>query len=596
MFAKRLKYPLLLCSMMSFFNPAYSDATTQLTAIADRYEQEYFSFFPEIALFMGRNDAALDHFRQHTLTATKQWQRKEDAFLDALNQLDEKALEGTPQYITYRLLKETLENNVASRICHEDLWNVSPIQGWHVESTQIAERQPVGTSQNRAMALARWKHFPTVVDEEINNLKAGINQGYTAPKVAVEGVIKQLAIILKGSIEESPYFDMAKRDTDETFTNDMTNLIQSVINPALQHYQDYLQYEYLPKARSEVGVFALPNGDSCYLAKIKEYTTLSISPKDIHAFGLSHMEKLKSEVAEIGLKEFGVTQMSEVYKLASTEPRFLFKSEQDILDYNQQALSRAESSVHDWFNTLPITKGILKPYPEYRAKTGASGEYNPPSEDGSQPGIYYINTYDPQHMSKVGHEATVFHELIPGHHFQIALQYENKSHHSLDKYLWNSGFGEGWALYVERLADEMHLYSENISKLGMLSNESLRAARLVIDPGMHALHWTREQAIDYLVQHTAGSRTILESEVDRYIMLPGQATAYMIGKREIETLRAIAQERLKERFDIREFHDRILENGAISLPFLHEQIVKWLEHMQMNTENGIKKMPLNKHD
>ena len=288
------------------------------------------------------------------------------------------------------------------------------------------------------------------------------------------------------------------------------------------------------------------------------------------------MDKLAKEVGVIGLRKYKTQDMAEVFRLAKNESTHYFSTEQDILDYNMLALSRAKAKASDWFDLMPKTPGIVKPYPLHRAKTGASGEYHPPSEDGKEPGVFYINTYEPQQRSRIDQEATLFHELIPGHHFQIALQYEDGAIPRLNRYLWNSGYGEGWALYVERLADEMGIYDDDISRLGMLSNESLRASRLVVDTGIHVMHWNRQQAIDYLTQHTALSENIIEGEVDRYIMLPGQATSYMLGKLEIENLRQLAQEKLGNRFDIRQFHNQVLKNGVVTLPMLRMQIENWL--------------------
>ena len=235
-----------------------------------------------------------------------------------------------------------------------------------------------------------------------------------------------------------------------------------------------------------------------------------------------------------------------------------------------------------WFNQIPKSEGTIRPYPEYRAKTGASGEYYPPNDDGTEPGIFYINTFDPKNRDRIDQEATLFHELIPGHHFQIALHYENHALPTVTRYLFNSGFGEGWALYVERLADEMGLYSDDISRLGMLSNEALRSARLVVDTGIHAFQWKREQAVTYLKKHTALSDNIIEGEVDRYIMMPGQATAYMLGKNTIVELRTKAKHQLGSHFDIREFHDQVLKNGTITLPMLQNQMNAWLQEKKIS--------------
>jgi len=493
-----------------------------------------------------------------------------------LSQINEKDVEGTAQYTTYLLLKETLQAKHASRICREELWDVNPAFGWHNNMANVAEKQPVGTPEYRRLALARWQTFAKVVDDHMNNLKRGVALGYTAPKPAVKRVVSQLRIILESPIHESPYFDFARRDGDEQFKAQVTHLIQAAINPAIKKYADYLENEYSLLARSDIGVSAIPEGAACYQAKLKEETTLDLSPSEIHRMGLQAMEKLSEEVGEIGLKKYGIKDMAAVFERAKNESMNYFSTEEDILKYNFAALERVKAKVPDWFDIMPKTPGTIKAYPAHRAKTGASGEYHPPNEEGTTPGIFYINTYEPTKKSRIDQEATLFHELIPGHHFQIALMVENKTLPSLNRYLFNAGFGEGWALYVERLADEMDVYQDEISRLGMLSNESLRAARLVVDTGIHAFHWSREKAVDYLKQHTALSEDIIEGEVDRYIMMPGQATAYLLGKNEIQRLRQRAGEELGAHFDVREFHNQVLKNGVVSLSILKTQIERWI--------------------
>lgn len=577
---KRLGFWLLLIfpgMVLSNMANEKEEKVTSFALIADQYEQAYFKQFPEAGMFWGKTDVDHDRFADHSYAGVMQWQKQEDLYLQRLQRINPEDLRQTPLYTTYYLLKETLENAVASRVCNEPLWQVNPLSGWHTMSTHVAETQPVGTPLSREQALTRWRTFNRVVEDEIQLLKKGIKTGYTAPKPAVEVVLKQIKLLLASPVEESPYFDMANRDNDPAFKESIRQLIVTVINPALTHYAAYLEQNYLPKAREAVGVSALPHGRACYQAKVKQETTLRIAPEAIHQFGLSHMEKLKQEVARIGQAEFGLQSMPQVFARAKAITQGEFATEQAMLDYNYAALQKAKEAMPKWFGMLPKAPAVLKPYPLFRAKTGAAGEYSPPSDDGKTPGIYYINTYEPQLRSRVDQEAVLFHELIPGHHLQIAISYEITGHHSLDKYLWNAGYGEGWALYAERVADEMGLYKDNISRLGMLSNESLRTARLVVDPGLHVLGWTRADAITYLKQHTALDDRLIEGEVDRYIMLPGQATSYMLGKRTIDDLRAMVQVRQGDSFSIRAFHDQVLKHGAITLSMLQESIQQWLD-------------------
>lgn len=548
----------------------------QFTVIADDYENSLFDYSPEIGLFWGRINVAQDRFTDYSLEARQKWQQQEDRFLLALEQLDEVSLRNSPVYITYLLLKETLENKKASRICKEELWDINPASGWHIKMAIVAEKQPVGTATNRELAMKRWQTFNSVVDKQIDNLKTGLSLGYTAPKPAIERVLAQLKIMLQSEIEESPFFDFARRDNDQRFKKQVNHLVETVVNPALTKYVNYLENEYLALARADIGLSALPAGNQCYQAKIQEETTLAKTPKEIHELGLQLLEKLEKEIADLGFKKYGVSDISLIFEAIKKDPANYFSSEKELLAYNFSALERAKSQVSNWFDLMPKTDGTIKPYPDYRAKTGASGEYYPPNEDGSEPGVFFINTHKPQQRNRSDQEATLFHELIPGHHFQIALTYEDKSLPNLNKYLWNSGFGEGWALYVERLADKMGLYQDEVSKLGMLSNETLRAARLVVDTGIHAMGWSREKAILFLTRYSSLDKSIIEAEVDRYIMLPGQANSYMLGKYEIETLRDLAEKQLGKQFDIRKFHNQILKNGSVSLPILRRQIENWL--------------------
>ena len=561
-------------------NATINSMSEQFSRLAADYEKSLFDYSPELGIFWGRAGVALDRFTDYSLTATMAWQAQEEQFLIALNALDEQELKHTSQYATYLLFKETLENKKASRLCKEELWSVDPTFGWHNKLAIVAEKQPVGTTEYRQLALSRWRSFASVVDTQIVNLKTGLSLGYSAPKPAVIRVLTQLKLMTGARVEESPFFVFAKRDSDELFKEQIRELILQEINPALKKYQDYLENEYLLAARSEVGVWAIPEGEQCYQNKIREYTTLEISPQEIHQLGLAKMEKLTEEIADIGMKKYGTKDMATIFQRAQEESLHAFSTEQDLLDYNFAALNRAKAKVKDWFDLMPKAEGTIKPFPLHRAKTGASGEYHPPSEDGKEPGVFFINTFEAEKRSRIDKEATLFHELVPGHHFQIALVYEDKAIPHLNRYLWNSGFGEGWALYAERLADEMGLYCDDISRLGMLSNEALRAARLVVDTGMHALHWRREQAIDYLVQHTALDPNLIEGEVDRYLMMPGQATSYMLGKTMIEDLREMAKKRLGSAFDIRQFHNQVLKNGVVSLTMLRQQIKNWLHDWQ----------------
>jgi uncharacterized protein (DUF885 family) len=257
------------------------------------------------------------------------------------------------------------------------------------------------------------------------------------------------------------------------------------------------------------------------------------------------------------------------------DPKYTFRSREELIQSAEAAVSRAKAAAPRMFNRMPKADMIVDPCQPFEEKSGCPGSYSPASEDGSRPGRYRINAGSPRTTPRAASEATAFHEGIPGHHFQVALAAERPQAHPITRYLFNSGFVEGWALYAEQVANELGLYSSDLDQLGRLSSDALRAARLVVDAGIHALGWSRQQAIDYMAAHTAESKAFIESEVDRYIITPGQATAYMVGRLEIERLRNLAEKRLGDRFDIRAFHDQVLEDGSLPLSALQRKIERW---------------------
>jgi uncharacterized protein (DUF885 family) len=279
-------------------------------------------------------------------------------------------------------------------------------------------------------------------------------------------------------------------------------------------------------------------------------------------------------MAAIGERSFHTRDVPALLQQLRTDPTYKFKSREEKIAYSQAALARAKAAIPRVFGLLPNADVVIRPYPAFREKN-APNEYNPPAEDGSRPAVFFISAYEAEKQSRVEDESTAFHETIPGHHLQGAIALERKEIHPIGRYLFNSGYAEGWALYAERLADELKLFSSDVDRLGMLSSQALRASRLVVDSGLHTLGWTRQQAIDYMLAHTAESEHDVTSEVDRYIIYPGQATSYMIGMLEIRAAREDAQKAMGARFDLKAFHDRVLEDGAVPLTFLREKIRAW---------------------
>jgi uncharacterized protein (DUF885 family) len=288
------------------------------------------------------------------------------------------------------------------------------------------------------------------------------------------------------------------------------------------------------------------------------------------------MSRIEAEMRRIGQRSFGTADVPALLERLRSDSQYTFRSREEVIAAADSAIIRARAAMPKWFGRLPKAPVIVDPCQAFEEVSGCPGSYVRAAEDGSRPARYRINAGDPTHTPRASAQAIAFHETIPGHHLQNALAQERPHTHPVTRFFGNSGFGEGWALYAERVADEMGLYSSDLDRMGLLSNDALRAARLVVDPGIHVLGWSRQQAIDYMLEHTAQSRGFVESEVDRYIINPGQATAYMIGRIEIERLRAEAEQRLGQRFDIRAFHDRVLEDGSVPLGLLRANIERWL--------------------
>jgi uncharacterized protein (DUF885 family) len=436
--------------------------------------------------------------------------------------------------------------------------------------------QPVGTDQARQDALARWGALPKYVDTEIANLREGLKQGYSAPKSNVRIVIAQMETLASGPIAESPFDSPALRDKNPEFVKAYTALLTKEIVPAFRRYHDFLAKEYLPAARASVGVSANPNGAACYAASVRYYSSLAVPAKEVHETGLREIEAITGQMKQIAEQSFHTSDVPGLLQKLRTDRQFLFKDRADLIGYSQAALARARQAMPSWFGLVPKADVVIEPYPKFREKNGPN-EYNPPAEDGSRPAVFFISAYQAEKRSRAGAESTAFHETIPGHHLQGAIALERTDIHPIGRYIGSSGYAEGWALYTERLADEMKLYSGDVDRMGMLSDQALRATRLVVDSGLHVLGWTRQQAIDYMLAHTTENPQSAASEVDRYIIYPGQATAYMLGALQIRRSRAEAQNMMGSSFAIKAFHDRVLEDGAVPLSFLAAKIKKWSE-------------------
>jgi uncharacterized protein (DUF885 family) len=399
-------------------------------------------------------------------------------------------------------------------------------------------------------------------------LADGAAKGRSTPVFAVTGVIEQLDAIMASPVVDDSLVNLtAPQGVDESAWRERLALVvEKEIRPAMAAYQQVLRDQVLPIARpdEQAGLSWLEGGDDAYARTLRYYTTTDKNAQEIHDLGLEVVARLGDEYRALGPAVVGSDDLDTILEALRTDPALHFETGEQMVEMSKVALARAEAVMGDWFEVVPKAPCGVEGIDQ-----GAKAFYFPPATDGSRGGTFFINTSDPESWGIFELESMAFHEGVPGHHLQLAIASElPDTVPDFRKHAFISAYGEGWGLYTERLADEMGLYSDDVQKMGMLSADSMRACRLVVDTGLHALGWGREQAVDYMVANSPMSRAMVQAEIDRYICTPGQATSYMIGRLEILRMRAEAQARQGAAFDIKKFHSAVLDSGNLPLAVL----------------------------
>lgn len=548
-------------------------ATRSIEDLADAYLEAMLERYPEMATHFSLPEAPHDDLFDNSLEALVAWQLREDAWLRELQEIGPPADLGSRDWVTFGILHEHLAGNIAIRKCRNELWRASSTTAWHAEMPFVFDLQPLETPEKRARALQRLGKVAGYVDAEIINLRKGLELGYSAPRVTVVTVPGEIRALLE---DENPFTGMTTRTDDAEFATAVRKIFDEQIAPAIQRFAEFIEEEYLHAAREEIAVSFNPGGAECYPALIRYFATIDPTPDEVHELGLQQVAKIRAEMQAIIDEHFGGGEIGSFLQNLNLDPQYTFRSEDEVLEYSVDALDGARNKMPKAFGLLPRADVLIKPYPAYRES--GTGEYWSSSEDGARPGIYYIAVVRPENRSRAIQQSVLYHETYPGHHLQgaIALELGDRVH-PLARYLWNSGYAEGWALYAERLADELDLYNGPLDRMGLLSDQAARAARLVVDSGLHTKDWTRQQAVEYMLANTAWPPGDIESEINRYISWPGQANSYMLGMLEIRRLRILAERQLGDDFDIRQFHDRALENGSVTLPMLEASVLAWIE-------------------
>jgi len=484
----------------------------------------------------------------------------------------------TQDRITRRLLVERWREQQDEHELEIDVgsWNLDGRGGPQNQFLTLGPDQPARSEAEKHAALERWRAMPKYIDQCSANLRRGLAQGRVASAKAVEDTLAQLALLLATPVGKSPLVSAAPDDA--AFTQQLAGIVEREIYPAFARYRDCIRDEIRPHARDDrqPGVCFVPGGAGYYRLCILRETSLSQAPEEIHAYGLTEVARIRDEIHELGMRLFGTGDLPSIRARLEQDPTQHFASAEAILEKARATLARAQAAVPRLFGKLPKMPCEVVPIPEHEAPFSTLAYYRPGTHDGSRPGRYYVNTFEPATRLAFEAEALCFHESVPGHHLQIALTEENADLPLVRRHFDQNAFVEGWALYCERLADEQQLYSADSDRLGMLSYDAWRASRLVVDTGLHAFGWSREQALRFLSENTLLAPNNVENEVDRYIAWPGQALGYKLGQREILRLREEARAKLGRRFRLSDFHDRLLENGAVSLSVLGERIRAWI--------------------
>ncbi len=575
-----------------------SDATTQANALFDEYWEWVLREFPDAATLYFGEHRYDDRLRDESAAAVLRRSAGYAAFQQRAGAIDAARL--SPQdRVSLRILRDRLSAAVAITKTSGplpsnafDAWApITQMSGFHLMLPQLGGAARFDSTRDYEAWLKRLDAVPTSVSNLIERMQLAIDAGWMPPKVAVSRVPQQLDVQFVADPRDSPEFRPFKSFPRDMAPAEQTRLAQAgervirdKVIPAFRSLKGFYETRYLSAASQRLGASALPGGMPYYQAMLAWNTTTDITPRQIHDLGLAEVARIDAQMnAIVPATGFKGTR-AEFQKFISTDPQFFYTTAEDMLAGYRDIAKRADAALPAMFAELPRqTYGIRSMPPE----EGNNAErYIPGAADGSRPGWFEANTNDLKTRTKWCMETLLLHEAVPGHHLQGARAQELKQLPAFRRSSWFTAYGEGWALYAESLGDEMGFYKDPYQKYGNLSYEMLRASRLVVDTGLHAFGWTREQAIDYMVNNTGLTRDDITAEVDRYLVWPGQATGYKLGELKIKALRAKARTELGDKFDLRRFHNAVIDSGALPLAVLEQLIYEWIAAEKAKAKAG----------
>ena len=557
-------------------------------ALFKAYFAESLQMNPVYATFVGVNDYN-DRFsppiNAQNLALSLAFEEK---YLAKIKDIDASALSGQ-DLLSYEIFLRDREIAIKGAQFPGHLVPIHQMGGAHTFFASLGSgqsAQPFNTADDYRNFISRADGFATYMDSAIVAMQEGIEKSIVLPKPLIEKVLPQLQVHILDDVTQSVFYAPLATlkdnenisDTDkQQITQDYIAAIKNVIIPAYSRVHQFMQDSYLPKGRDTFGLADLPNGKTWYEYRIETNTTLPLTAEEIHTFGQQEVARILAEMTKVKETVGFEGDLPAFFEFLRTDDQFFFESEQALIEGYTQVKEKIDSRLPLLFDVFPKADYEVRAVEPFRAASSAGASYQSPAPDGSRPGIFYINAYNLKAQPKYLMETLSVHEAAPGHHFQIAIQQEVESLPDFRKFGGYTVFSEGWALYAESLGKEMGLFTDPYMWYGRLSDEQLRAMRLVVDTGLHAFGWTRQQAIDFMIDNSSLAPSDIEAEVERYIAMAGQAVSYKVGQRHIRMLRNKAQDVLGDKFDVKKFHTQILIDGALPMPILEAKIDRWIE-------------------
>lgn len=567
---------------LGWAQPTADSASVQLETVQHDYWEFLLREFPLLATSTG-DGRYNDKLGSVSVADCERRNTAYQEFLERVDAIDPASL-ATAEQMNREILRRLLRDAIAEFRFKTYLIPINQRSGFHVEFPELRREVPLQTTADYDNYVTRLQEFKEFTAAHIELMRAGIAAGMVLPAVVMEGwekaVDAQIVASPQLSVLYEPLRDLPPSVPESEHARLRGATLRAVfisVLPAYHELRQFLADEYVPHCRDSISASALPDGREFYRHRVKMFTTTDMTPDEVHQLGLSEVKRIRGEMGQIIADvKFGGS-FAEFLEHLRTEPRFFVKTPEDLMKEVAFVLKRMDGQLPALFKKLPQIPYGIRQVPDYVAPRTTAAYYQQPNGDGTKAGFYYVNTYNLKSRPLYNIEALSFHEAVPGHHLQLALQQELPSLPEFRRFSDFTAFVEGWALYAERLGLEVGFYQDPYSNFGRLTMEMWRACRLVVDTGMHYFGWSREQAIAFLAENTALSMHDIESEVDRYIAWPGQALAYKVGELKIRQLRQLAEEQLGTDFDIREFHNVVLSGGAVPLDILQANVKRWLE-------------------